>query len=156
EGAMPYLNACIKEDEKFPWLYLLRGFAIAQLAVTHLNQAKGSVLSDAAAKTREQARQEFGAAEEDLKIALEQLKANPDVNLQYTLLIDRGLIRFQQGDPDKAAADYNEAIRLKKDAAAHTGLAYVLEKQGKPLAAIEQFSQAIAINPTWAPLYRGR
>ena len=61
------------------------------------------------------------------------------------LLVNRGLIRFQRGRLDQAAADYQEAIRLKKDPfLAHAELAHVYQKQGKTAEAIEQFSRAIA------------
>ena len=41
---------------------------------------------------------------------------------------------------DQAAADYQEAIRIKKDPNAHADLAHVYQKQGKIDEAIEQFS----------------
>ena len=46
---------------------------------------------------------------------MERLKVTPDDDLQYVLLVNRGLIRFQRGRLDQAAADYQEAIRVKKD-----------------------------------------
>ena len=73
------------------------------------------------------------------------------------LLVNRGLVRFQRGRLDQAAADYQEAIRLKKDPfLAHAELAMVYQKQGKTDQAIEQFTRAIALKPDWSPLYRGR
>ena len=58
---------------------------------------------------------------------------------------------------DEAAADYQEAIRSKKDPfLAHAELAHVYQKQGKTDQAIEQFTRAIALKPNWSPLYRGR
>lgn len=85
------------------------------------------------------------------------MTSTPDADLQYVLLVNRGLIRFQREDLDHAAADYQEAVRLKKDPfLAHAELAHVYEKQGKADLAIEQFTRAIALNPKWSPLYRGR
>ena len=104
-----------------------------------------------------QAEFEFDEAEADFQQALERLESTPDDELHYVLLVNRGLIRFQRGRLDQAAADYQEAIRLKKDPfLAHAELAHVYQKQDKPTEAIEQFTRAIALKPDWPPLYRGR
>ena len=100
---------------------------------------------------------EFEEAEADFQEALARLERTPDDELRYVLLVNRGLIRVQRGRLDQAAADYQEAIRLKKDPyLAHAELAQVYQKQGKPAEAIEQFTRAIALKPDWSPLYRGR
>ena len=77
--------------------------------------------------------------------------------LRYVLLVNRGLLRWQRRDLDRAVADLREAIRLDPHHyQAHAGLAQVLRQQGKPDEAVEQFTQAIALRPDLAPLYRGR
>ena len=84
-------------------------------------------------------------------------KRTPDDDLHYMLLVNRGLIRFQRGRLDQAAADYQEAIRLKKDPFLPTPSSLMsIRSKARPTEAIEQFTQAIALKPDWAPLYRGR
>ena len=67
------------------------------------------------------------------------------------------LLRWQRRDLDRAVADLREAIRLDPRLyQAHAGLAEVLHQQGKADEAIEQFTQALALRPDLAALYRGR
>jgi eukaryotic-like serine/threonine-protein kinase len=157
EGAKSCLNDCLQTDRDFAWLYLLRGFASGQLGAKYQNLAKNSPGREAALNTS--ADFEFGEAEADLHEALERLRStpDPDADLQYILLVNRGLVRFERDRLDQAAADYHEAVGLKRDPfLAHAELAHVYEKQGKPDLAIEQFTRAIALKPKWSPLYRGR
>src|SRR5205807_1070425 len=98
-------------------------------------------------------RHQLPEAIQDFETAL-RLRPAPDDELHYVLLVNRGLIRFQRGHLDEAAADYREAIRFKKDPfLAHAELAHVALKQNKPDEAIEQFTRAIALKLDWAPLY---
>jgi serine/threonine protein kinase/Tfp pilus assembly protein PilF len=155
EAAKSCLNACLQTDPDFAWLYLLRGFASGQLGARQLSLVKGSPEREGALKAS--AEFEFDEAEADFQSALERLHRSPDDELHYALLVNRGLIRFQRGQIDQAAADYQQAIRLKKDPfRAHAELAHLDQTQDKPAEAIEQFSRAIALKPDWAPLYRGR
>jgi tetratricopeptide (TPR) repeat protein len=155
EASKSCLTACLQTDPEFAWLYLLRGFASGQIGARDLNLAKASPGGDATLK--EKAEFEFKEAEADLHAALERLGRAPDDDLHYVLLVNRGLIRFQRGELDQAAADYRAAIRLKKDPfLAHAELAHVYQRQNKPDEAIEELSRAIALKPDWAPLYRGR
>jgi tetratricopeptide (TPR) repeat protein len=72
-------------------------------------------------------------------------------------LLNRAYFRVQRKELDQAAADYRQAIQLKKDFyLAHADLAGVYLRQGKPAEALEQFTQAIALKPDFAPLYRDR
>jgi len=155
DAAKASLNACIETDRDFAWLYLLRGYASGQIGNRYLGAVKDLPGQDAG--LRKSAEHEFNEAEADFAAAIELLKNAPDVDLQFMFLMNRGLIRLQRGQFDQAAADYQEAIRLRKDPAlAHAGLAYVLQKQNKLAAAIDQFTQAIAVKPDWSPTYRGR
>ncbi len=155
EAAKASLNDCIHTDGDFAWLYLLRGFASGQIGNKYLGVLKES--SGRAASAVKAANREFDAAEADFQIAIEKLSAAPDVDLQYMLFVNRGLIRFQRGRIDQAAADYEQAIHLKADPyLAHAEIAHVYQKLNKPAEAIEQFTRAIAVKPGWSPLYRGR
>ena len=145
-AAKARLDDCITTDPEFAWLYLLRGFASSTFAARQ---------SDAGRKSM--AEFEFNLAEADFTQALERLKLAPDQELQYVLLVNRGVNRFQRKRFDQAAADYNEAIRTRKDSSvALAGLGHVYQKEGKFAEAIEQYNRAIAIKPDWAPLYRER
>ena len=155
EGAKGCLHGCLQADPDFAWLYLLRGFASGQVGAKNLKLAQTNPRGEAELKKK--ADFAFGQAEEDFQHALDRLRSTPDDDLQYVLLVNRALIRFEAGHFDKAAADYLEAIRSHKDPfLAHSSLAQVYEKEGKTDLAIEQFTRAIALKPRWAPLYRGR
>ena len=155
EGAKSCLDACLQTDPEFAWLYLLRGFASGQLVAKYLGLVKASPGREVPLKSA--ADFEFEEAEADLREAMERLRRTPDDELRYVLLVNRGLIRFQRGRLDEAAADYQEAIRSKKDPfLAHAELAHVYQKRDKPAEAVEQLTRAIALKPDWSPLYRGR
>ena len=148
------LNACLNQDPDFAWLYLLRGFASGQVGAIF---AQAGGVAAQASNLPGKAEDHFAAAEEDYARALELLERKPVAELRYVLLVNRGLLRWQRRDLDRAVTDLREAIRL--DARlyqAHAGLAQVLRQQGKPDEAVEQFTQAIALRPDLAPLYRGR
>ncbi len=148
------LNACLNQDPDFAWLYLLRGFASGQVGAIF---AQAGGVAAQASNLLGKAEDHFAAAEQDYARALELLERKPVAELRYVLLVNRGLLRWQRRDLDRAVADLQEAIRL--DARlyqAHAGLAQVLRQQGKPDEAVEQFTQAIALRPDLAPLYRGR
>jgi tetratricopeptide (TPR) repeat protein/tRNA A-37 threonylcarbamoyl transferase component Bud32 len=157
EAAQACVDFCIAADREFPWLYLLRGYASGERAAVYLRDIKADTTEQAASNLRNAANEEFAHAEADLRKALELLRSDPDAELQYGLLVNRGLLRFRRDHLDEAAADYLEAIRLKPDAyPAHVNLARLYQKQGKRAEAIEQFSRAIALKPDLAPLYRER
>jgi eukaryotic-like serine/threonine-protein kinase len=154
DAAKSNLFSCLQAEPDSPWLYLLRGFACGQLGARDLNLLKSSPGRES--NLKKGAESEFDKAEEDYQAALELLKRTPDNDLSYTLLVNRGLVRFEQGHFNQAAADYLQAIDIKKDPNAHANLAYVYQKQGKTDDAIAQIGLAIALKPDWAALYRGR
>ncbi len=155
EAAKANLNACIETDGDFAWLYLLRGYASGQIGNRYQRALEDSPSHDPGPKKL--AEHEFNEAEADFLAAADLLKKAPDADLQFMFLMNRGLIRFQRGSFDGAAADYMEAIRLKKEPSlAHAGLGNVYQKLNKTSEAIEQFTQAIAARPDRSPLYRGR
>ena len=148
------LNACLNQDPDFAWLYLLRGFASGQVGAIF---AQAGGVAAQASNLPGKAEDHFAAAEEDYARALELLERKPVAELRYVLLVNRGLLRWQRHDLDRAVTDLREAIRF--DARlyqAHAGLAQVLRQQEKPDEAVAQFTQAIALRPDLAALYRGR
>jgi tetratricopeptide (TPR) repeat protein len=123
------LTACLSQRRDFVWIYLLRGFADAQL-------------------------KEFKAAEEDFQKAL-QLNPTPDA--AHVLYANRAVLWFQQGQLEKAVDDLHQAIELKpKEYQAYVTLAQVFQKQKKWAAAAGQLDHAIALEPDLAVLYRLR
>jgi tetratricopeptide (TPR) repeat protein len=138
--AKAYLTACLQTHADLPWLYLLRGFASGQ--------------SGAAAPTREEAADEFEAAEADFRDAL---RRDPAGRFRYALLANRGLIRFQGQRWEDAAADLREAIGLNpRQYSAYVTLAQVYRKQHRLDQALEQLGRAIALKPDSAALRRTR
>jgi serine/threonine protein kinase/lipoprotein NlpI len=148
------LNACLNQERGFAWLYLLRGFAAGQLGAI-FNRASG--VAALPGRLLGKAEDHFAAAEADYARALELLERKPVAELRYVLLVNRGLLRSQRRDLDRAVADLREAIRLDPQLyQAHAGLAQVLRQQGKPDEAVAELTQAIALRPELAALYRGR
>ena len=138
----------------FAWLYLLRGFASGQVGAIF---AQAGGVAAQPSNLQGKAEDHFVAAEEDYAKALELLERKPVAELRYVLLVNRGLLRWQRRDLDRAVTDLREAIRFDPRLyQAHAGLAQVHRQQGKPDEAVEQFTQAIALRPDLAPLYRGR
>ena len=88
---------------------------------------------------------------------LELLKERPNDELQYALLVNRGLLWLERRQWDKAVTDLRSAIRLNgAQWQAHEMLAQVYGRKGQPDQAIEQFTQAITLHPDMAALYRAR
>jgi eukaryotic-like serine/threonine-protein kinase len=149
------LHACLQTEPGFAWLYELRGFASEQVGA--LRNLEASKLPANGSRLRSEAHVQFKAAEADYGTALELLKKRPNDELQYALLVNRGLLWLERKEWDKAVTDLKSAMRL--DGAqwqAHEMLAQVYDREGKPDLAIEQFTQAIALCPEMAALYRAR
>ena len=149
------LNACLQTEPSFAWLYELRGFAsyqvatLARLAADSLH-TKGDTL-------RAEAQLHLNAAVADYTTALELLKQRPSDELQYVLLVNRGLLWLERRESNKATADLEAAIRLNGAGwHAHEVLAQVYDRAGKPDQSIEQFTRAITLKPDLAALYRAR
>jgi tetratricopeptide (TPR) repeat protein len=142
EAARAGLNACLKSEREFAWLYLLRGVA--------------SGIAPAGAPAAEvQLRSE--AAEADYRRALNLLDRKPNPELRYAVLVNRGLLRSGRGDRDAAVSDLKAAIELgDHQALASANLAAVYRQQGRYDDAIDALGRAVARRPDWAPLYRER
>ena len=147
------LNACLQSEPGFAWLYELRGFASYQVAAVDRLAAEGLKAKGASLKARAQL--QLNAAEADFNTALELLSERPNTELQYALLVNRGLLWLERREWSKAIADLDRAILLKPAQwQAHEMLAQVYDRQDKPDLAVEQFTQAIAVQPVMAALYR--
>jgi eukaryotic-like serine/threonine-protein kinase len=149
------LSACLQAEPGFAWLYELRGFAaykvaaLARLAAQNF-QTTGTTLSG-------EIQSQLKAAEADFTRALELLKQRPNDELQYALLVNRGLLWFERREWDKAVTDLKSAIQLNKQGwQAVEVLAQIYLRQDKPDQSIEQFTRAITLKPNLAALYRAR
>jgi eukaryotic-like serine/threonine-protein kinase len=88
---------------------------------------------------------------------MELLEQKPNPELKYALLINRGVLRLQQGELDKAGEFLLQAIQLDEaHYLAHTTLAAVRQRQGKADEALALFARAIERRPDMAALYRDR
>jgi serine/threonine protein kinase/tetratricopeptide (TPR) repeat protein len=149
------LNACLQREDRSAWLYVLRGFASAQVADALVDLTKKSPAEDRTLKR--QANLQFEAADGDYRRALQLLAQAPSGELHYILLVNRGVLWLKRGDFDRAAGYLQEAIRLNpREVEAIAALAQVYHRQGDADKAFEQYSRAIALNADRAALYRGR
>jgi serine/threonine protein kinase/Tfp pilus assembly protein PilF len=138
--AKAYLTACLQTHPNTPWLYQLRGFASGQLGKAASNLADAAV--------------HFEAAEEDYRKALAR---DPERKHHYSLLVNRGLTRFQSLNLEDAIADLTEATRLNlRQPSAFVILAQIYKHQQQHDQALEVLSKAIALYPASASLYRTR
>jgi tetratricopeptide (TPR) repeat protein len=105
---------------------------------------------------QDQANRRFEDAEDDYRRALERLEIEHD-ELRYELLVNRGTLRLEREQWDRAAVDLRAAIQLDgRQFLAYATLAQVYSDQGQPDEAIAYYSLAIERRPDWAPLYRDR
>jgi eukaryotic-like serine/threonine-protein kinase len=136
-------------------LYELRAFASYQVAVMARRaaenfQTKGTTL-------QAEIQSQLKAAEADFATALELLRQTPNDELQYVLLVNRGLLWFEHHEWNKAFADLEAATQLNRHGwEAVEVLAQVYLQQDKLDQSIERFTQAITLHPDFAPLYRAR
>jgi tetratricopeptide (TPR) repeat protein len=128
------LDSCLLKKKDFAWAYLVRGCVRGRLG-------------------------EFTAAEEDFEFALKCNRNDEDV--QYSVLVNRGIIRRDQAvlhealagwfpiDEDfaTAVADFQQAIRLKPERyQAYMSLAKAYQEQKNLTAAVEQLDKAMEIS----------
>jgi tetratricopeptide (TPR) repeat protein len=146
------LTDCIRRQPGLVWLYLLRGYANG--VEGQFKQAQAKLVPAAAAAPEAEATARFEDAEADFRRALELSQNDED---RYTLLVNRGTVRFLRLQLADAAADLQEAIRLKpREYQAYATLAQVEQHRGELDEAVARFTRAIALRPDWSPLYRGR
>ncbi len=148
------LSSCVRQEREFAWLYMLRGVASSQIARLYREQANRIGSPNEALP---QVDELLEAADADYRRAMGLLDQNPDDQVRYSLLVNRGVLGLQRHELEAAAEHLHAAIRLnERGMEAHAELAQVYQQQGKPDEAIEQFSRAIALRPDWSPLYRDR
>jgi tetratricopeptide (TPR) repeat protein len=128
------LTACINQQPALPWPYLCRAFAEGEL-------------------------HEYEAAEADYAAAADVLRAHPDPDGQYALLVNRGALRIRREQPAPAIEDLTEAIRIKpSDYQAHVNLARAYQLRQQDDEAVCEMDRAVALGPaaSRAALYRTR
>ncbi|MBL8797069.1 MAG: protein kinase [Planctomycetia bacterium] len=134
------LTACAGRRPAFAWCYVLRGYALGELAQT-VRAADAEF--------------HFQAAEADFAAAL---GLNPDENTRYGVLVNRGVTRVRQRRLAEAVADLRAAVALKPAAyQAYANLASALQDQGELEAALTALDRALDRATTArATLYRAR
>lgn len=126
------LTACVGQRPDFVWNYLLRGFALGQM-------------------------KEFTVADQDYAQAVKLLQAHPSPDASYVLLVNRGVMRVQEGKVPAAIADFRQAVALRpKQWNAYTNLAQALEHEKQYEEATRCLDHAIALAPQLAAPYRYR
>ena len=83
------LNACLQIKPDLPWLYMLRGLASQQAAVLARSAAENSQAG--AGLSRAEAQIQLDAAEADFDKALKLLGQQPNDEVRYQALVNRGL-----------------------------------------------------------------
>jgi tetratricopeptide (TPR) repeat protein len=155
-AALPELTACLSREPDFAWLYVLRGFTSSLIAARDRVEATRYPPGQLDAVRADESLQ-FQAAEEDFDQAWTLLEHRPAIELRYELLVYRGFMWSQRREPDTAAADLREAIKLNdRDLRAFIALAKVEQDRNRLDEAIRCYDRAIDANPDFAPLYRGR
>ena len=147
------LTHCLtrKENRSYAWLYQLRGLAYGQMgaALTALATSR-----DPAAAPSAEAEARYEDAESDFGKALD---LGLDQDFRYTLLMNRGTMRFQRRRFRAAADDFEQAVAIDSNRFnGFASLAQALRQLGRRDEAVERFGEAIALSPALAALYRGR
>jgi tetratricopeptide (TPR) repeat protein/predicted Ser/Thr protein kinase len=120
EAAKAALNACLAQQPDFVWAYLFRSFANEKL-------------------------QALPEAEADFQNAL---RLNPNEDARYVLFLARGILHFNQGNLEPAAADFRAALALKPGQYnAYLNLAQVHLARGHSEEAEEQVRAALRLGP---------
>ncbi|HZU39276.1 MAG TPA: tetratricopeptide repeat protein, partial [Gemmataceae bacterium] len=120
EAARAGLNACLVQEPDFVWIYLFRSVANERLRA-------------------------FAAARADFEQAL---RLHPDGDARYVLLINRGVLEFEQKNLDRAAQDFRQAADLKPDQYnARLNLARVYLAQHQFTAAAAEMDRVMRLGP---------
>jgi eukaryotic-like serine/threonine-protein kinase len=177
EAAWPGLTACLATHPEYAWLYVWRGFASQAAGLARGRSdaltikpstlpdrtATGRPLNASASKVASRptaARTEYEKAETDYQQALDLLESQPNDDLRYVVLVNRGLLRLQFDETNNAKADLRSAIKLAETmrgarrVEAHAALAELLRREGQLDEALGWYDKAIELRPDWAPLSR--
>ncbi len=129
QEAVARLMTCAALQPDQVWIYILRGYAHGQLG-------------------------DFDDAEDDFRKA-ERLPLSDEA--RYTLLVNRGVVRYHRGWLTAARRDLEQAIQLKPgEFMAYVNLAQVCQKENRLDQALQWFDRAIGLQPKLARLYSSR
>ena len=118
--ATGYLTACLGQRPDWVWAYLLRGAATGRLG-------------------------QFDFAEADFRKA-EELHPNPEG--LHAFFINRGIVRYEEGEFDASGLDFDRAIALRPGHyQAYANLALLRKKQGRFDDALGQLHEALGRKP---------
>jgi tetratricopeptide (TPR) repeat protein len=118
------LTGCLARRPDVAWVHMLLGLAHGELG-------------------------EFADAEENAKIAL---GCNPDDDVRYAVLVNRGALRGGRGRCREAEEDLQQAMQLKPNRyQAYANLAKVYQRQNKFDEAVQQLDKAVELGE---PLFR--
>lgn len=130
------LTDCLSRRPAFAWPLVLRGFAARELGVKHQDAA------------------EFERARADFDRALLQ---DSDPLLQYTVLVNRGVLFIRQRQWAHAIADLGRALPLRPEAyQAYVNLADAHAGAGQWAEAVASLNQAVQKAPALGYLYSDR
>jgi tetratricopeptide (TPR) repeat protein len=147
------LTYCLTRNPSYAWLYQLRGLAYGQMGAADAALAAARGHEGAAAPSAE-AEARYQDAEDDFRKATD---LGLDRDLRYTLLMNRGTMRFQRQRFRDAATDFEQAVALDDGRFnGYASLAQALRQLGRHGEAVEQFGKAIERAPGLSALYRGR
>jgi tetratricopeptide (TPR) repeat protein len=144
--AQDELTICRQQRPEFAWPPLLHGFAASEagfklLVLDRLNNGK---VAD----------EEFKTATSDFALAL---KLDQSALVQYTGLVNRGVLFIRQERYQKAVDDLQRAAKLlPKEFQAHLNLAQALQGLGKKKEALAAMNQAVQAAPSRAIVYDSR
>jgi len=102
-----------------------------------------------------QGKQSFAEALSDLDEAVRLAAALP-APIRATYLVNRGNIRRELGDIDKAVSDYDAALALSNLALAHSNRGLAWRAAGELDKAIRDFDRALTLDPDYADAYVNR
>jgi tetratricopeptide (TPR) repeat protein len=149
------LSACLQAEPGLAWLYNLRGFASYKIAA--LARTAAESLPVRGGTLRAEVESQLRAAEADYDRALELLGTATSEELRYPLLVNRGLLRLERHQWDRAEADLRAAIQIDdRRWLAFENLGHVYLQQDRSDEAVSQFTRAINLRPEAASLYRLR
>lgn len=130
------LTICLDRRPDFAWPRVLRGFAVSELAFRNQDQA------------------EFSAARDDLDRAM---RMDADPVLQYTALVNRGVLSIRQSRWPEAIQDLQRATAVNPAGfQAYLNLAQACQGNQRLDEAVKALDTAIARAPKMALLHESR
>jgi tetratricopeptide (TPR) repeat protein len=143
EEALSSINTCLRVHRDQVGLYLLRAHILGEQGNRLLGMAAERPAEAMALRRRAGAA--FEAAERDYRTALD---GQPNEDVRYVLLVNRGGMYLESGRPSDSLADLEAAIRLKSGPyEAYATLAQLHAKQGRLEESSRAFEQAIERAP---------